>query len=258
MGNQDRESYVNKELEYCNSKKIFEIIAKAKFGDGYEEEIKKIAINFSELKQEKFSADGLVNDTNFATQLGLTVESQVVQDDLYYGEKDDYNLKIRKTSGVNGAFFVAIYKKIDDNGKLNIIAFDVPKETSNEIRDRFKNIMHIRKTRTTYKSNLGVDVTCDSDVLFLADNRKYFRTSIPNLEKDQDIEVHKHDFKKEIWEIGCANNKLLEEYNKMKDKVLAYKDKNGKTLEPMGIEGYSDFIVNILPKTDFGMINSRI
>lgn len=118
--------------------------------------------------------------------------------------------------------------------------------------------MHIRKIRTTYKSNLGVDVTCDSGISFLSDNGKYFRTSIPNLEKDQDIEVHKHDFGKEIWEISCVNNKLLDEYHEMKNKVLAYKNKNGKTLEPMGIEGYADFIVKILPETDFGMVNRRI
>jgi hypothetical protein len=214
------ENQTNRELQKCDSLKLLNEVAKQRFGDDYLTMIDRLSSGFRMLKQDKFespSNNNILEDFNFLTDMGLTVVSQVLQDDFYYGE----NLKIRKTHSFDRDRYILIYKKpnVDDKG-ISLVAFDISKDISGQVRDSYKCIKNIQKTRTTFMSNCGVDVTCDEGIRAISNNETELYVS--NISRKA-IEGIKNDIKNypgKVVEITCVNSKLYPEYEEMKQRLV--------------------------------------
>jgi len=216
-------SLVDIKLKEPDSKVLLNEIAERKFGPNYQQMIEKLSAGFAMLRQEKLVNESPVKiseDFDFLTDMGLTVVSRVLQDDSYYGEA----LKIRKTDSSVMDHYVLIYKNPnkDDNKAVDIIAFDISKKISNEVRDSYKCSKNIRKIRTTFMSNLSIGVTCDSEIEARCNNEPTFRVS--SFSKN-DIEKLNNtngrtSYPGEILEISCFNRKLYPEYQEMKERLI--------------------------------------
>lgn len=205
----------------------------------FTKEIDALSVKFVESKQEKFSANGLLGDINFISKMGLTVEDQIVQEDFFYG--DDLHLKIRKVSGAKGDRYVLVYKSVNEDDKQKILAFDISEEVFGQVRERYKSVKQVRKTRTIFKSNNDIAVTCDSDISFMSDNNRYFHTDNSIYMKNGEPVIYKNEpYVGEIWELSRASNKLEDAYEATKRTMLEYTIRGKKVLNLMKEKSISE------------------